>query len=70
MSEKWIYWLKEVGTEHNDIIGKKCANLGELTRGGFRVPPGFALGVGAYDRFMNETEATRSSPEIFGILQG
>lgn len=58
MSEKWIYWLKEVGTEHNDIIGKKCANLGELIRGGFRVPPGFALGVGAYDRFMNETEAT------------
>lgn len=58
MSGKWIYWLKEVGTEHNDIIGKKCANLGELTRGGFRVPPGFALGVGAYDRFMNETDAT------------
>jgi pyruvate, water dikinase len=58
MSEKWIFWLKEVGTEHNDIIGKKCANLGELTKGGFRVPPGFALGVGAYDRFMNETDAT------------
>ena len=55
MSEQWIYWLKEVGAEHNDIIGKKCANLGELTRGGFRVPPGFALGVGAYDRFMKET---------------
>lgn len=58
MSEKWIYGLKEVGTEHNDIIGKKCANLGELTRGGFRVPPGFALGVGAYERFLNETETT------------
>ncbi len=57
MSEQWIYWLKEVGTEHNDIIGKKCANLGELTREGFRVPPGFALGVGAYDRFMKETGA-------------
>jgi pyruvate, water dikinase len=58
MSEQWIYWLKEVGVEHNDIIGKKCANLGELTRGGFRVPPGFALGVGAYDRFMKETGAS------------
>ncbi len=58
MSEKWIYWLKELGIEHNDIVGKKCANLGELTRGGFRVPPGFALGVDAYDRFLNETGAS------------
>ena len=59
MAEKWIYWLKEVGQEHNDIVGKKCANLGELTRAGFHVPPGFALGVDAYNRFMNETEATK-----------
>ncbi|OGP96070.1 MAG: hypothetical protein A2157_18950 [Deltaproteobacteria bacterium RBG_16_47_11] len=58
MPEKWIYWLKEVGTEHNHIVGKKCANLGELTRAGFHVPPGYALGVEAYSRFMKETEAT------------
>jgi pyruvate,water dikinase len=58
MAEKWIYWLKELGTEHNNIVGKKCANLGELTKAGFHVPPGFALGVGAYDRFMKETEVT------------
>jgi len=63
MPEKWIYWLKEVGTQHNDLVGKKCANLGELTRAGFQVPPGFALSVKAYDRFMKETEATR-------VLQG
>ncbi len=58
MPEKWIYWLREVGAEHNDIVGKKCANLGELTKAGFRVPPGYALGIEAYHRFMNETEAT------------
>jgi pyruvate,water dikinase len=58
MAEKWIYWLRELGTEHNDVVGKKCANLGELTKAGFHVPPGFALGVGAYDRFMKETEVT------------
>ncbi len=58
MAEKWIYWLREVGTEHNNIVGKKCANLGELTKAGFHVPPGFALSVHAYDRFMKETEAT------------
>jgi pyruvate,water dikinase len=58
MAEKWIYWLKEVGAEHNNIVGKKCANLGELTKAGFRVPPGYALGVEAYKRFMKETEVT------------
>lgn len=58
MAEKWIYWLNELGQEHNSIVGKKCANLGELTKAGFRVPPGFALGVEAYKRFMEETEAT------------
>lgn len=57
MPEKWIYWLKELGTNDNNIVGKKCANLGELTKAGFHVPPGFALGVAAYDRFMGETKA-------------
>jgi pyruvate, water dikinase len=40
MPEQWIYWLKEVCKDHNDLVGKKCANLGELTKGGFHVPPG------------------------------
>ena len=29
-----------------------------MTKAGFHVPPGFALGVEAYERFMKETEAT------------
>ncbi len=58
MPEKWIYWLKELGQENNDIVGKKCANLGEMMKGGFNVPPGYALSVEAYKRFMNETPAT------------
>jgi pyruvate,water dikinase len=57
MEEKWIYWLEEVCQEHNNIVGKKCANLGELTKAGFRVPPGYALSVEAYSRFMNESGA-------------
>ena len=57
MAEKWIYWLEEVCQEHNNLVGKKCANLGELTKAGFRVPPGYALSVDAYTRFMNESGA-------------
>jgi pyruvate,water dikinase len=58
MSPQWIYRLNELCKDDNDIVGKKCANLGELTRGGFHVPPGYALSVTAYERFMKETPAT------------
>lgn len=53
--KNYILNLKDIRKEDNDIVGKKCANLGELTYAGFRVPPGFALTVNAYSRFMKET---------------
>ncbi len=52
---KEIYWLDELSKEHNEIVGKKCANLGELTKIGLRVPSGFALSVKAYEHFMEAT---------------
>ena len=57
MSNGWICWFEEVGKEQNDVVGKKCANLGELTRLGLPVPPGFALSLEAYTMFMNATGA-------------
>jgi pyruvate,water dikinase len=57
MMNKWIYDFEELGKEHNDIVGKKCANLGEMTQAGFRVPPGFALSLEAYRQFMEKTGA-------------
>lgn len=59
VSGKWIYWLDEVTKELSEVVGKKCANLGEMTRAGFKVPCGFALSLEAYDRFMNESGALR-----------
>jgi pyruvate, water dikinase len=56
-TEKWVYRFDEVGSEHNDIVGKKCAQLGEMTRAGFRVPPGYALSVEAYKIFMTKSGA-------------
>jgi len=55
--KKWVLWLEELGQEHNDLVGKKCANLGEMTKMGLRVPPGFALSVEAYRDFMSMTGA-------------
>ena len=54
-TEKLIYWFEEIGKEHNDIVGKKCANLGVMIQMGMPVPPGFAICIEAYKRFIEET---------------
>ena len=53
--ERLIYRFEELGQSDSEKAGKKCANLGELTQAGFRVPPGFAVALEAYTRFMTET---------------
>ena len=57
MADKWIYWFEELRSEHNDLVGKKCANLGEMVHLGMRVPPGFAISVDGYEKFMEKTGA-------------
>ena len=63
MSRKWIFWLEELGREHSDQVGKKCANLGEMIRMGLKVPDGFALSVEAYTDFMEMTGAIHKIQE-------
>lgn len=55
MTAKWLYWFDELGTGDIQLVGKKCANLGEMTKARVAVPPGFALSLHAYQRFMRET---------------
>lgn len=57
MPLKSIYWFDELGKEFNDKVGKKCANLGEMTKRGMRVPPGFALTLDVYQNFMEKSNA-------------
>ncbi|MBN2031657.1 MAG: PEP/pyruvate-binding domain-containing protein [Deltaproteobacteria bacterium] len=68
-----IYWFEELGREHNDMVGKKCANLGQMTRMGLAVPPGFALSIPIYEKFIHETgvdEKMASYVESLGELKG
>ena len=65
MSKKWIAWFEELGQEHCELVGKKCANLGEMTGIGLRVPPGFALTLNAYESFM---ELSGAGEEIRAYL--
>lgn len=55
MAKKWIYALEELGQEHLELVGRKCANLGEMTKLGMRVPPGFAISVDGFEKYMQET---------------
>jgi pyruvate,water dikinase len=53
--ERVVFGFDELRQEDAERVGKKCANLGELTFAGFRVPPGYAVSLEGYARFMGET---------------
>ncbi len=69
-SKRSVYGLHELGKEHNTLVGKKCAHLGELTKAGFPVPKGFALTLDAYDIFLNETGAAEELKKHFASFEG
>lgn len=68
MDEKYLYWLNELGQEHGDMVGRKCANLGEIAKIGLPAPPGFALSVQAYVKFMSETNAIKEIKEYLATF--
>ena len=57
--EQWIYRFDELDTACNDLVGKKCANLGEMSKLGMRVPYGFAISVQGFEEIMNLTGLAR-----------
>ena len=70
---KLIFRFEELGQEHNNLVGKKCANLGEMTRMGLPVPPGFAISIEVYRKFAEETggaEETSRYVSSLGELKG
>jgi pyruvate,water dikinase len=67
MSTDYIFRIEELGQEFNSLVGKKCANLGEMAKIGLRVPPGFSLSLEAYKHFMSDTGADQ---DIDGYLEG
>ncbi len=54
-TDKIILWLEELSKDDTPIAGGKGANLGELSRAGVPVPPGFVVSAKAYRRFISET---------------
>src|SRR5712691_8836231 len=55
-SDAIVVWLEDVRKGDIQLVGGKCANLGELTAKGVTVPPGFAVTADAFRRFLEETK--------------
>lgn len=67
--ERLVFWINELNKSDVQLVGKKCANLGELYNGGFPVPFGFALSMRAYEKFLTETGAERELRAYFSSFQ-
>lgn len=55
--KKMVFWVTEIDEKDNEVVGKKCANLGQMARLGLQVPPCFMISIEACRRFMHETGA-------------
>jgi pyruvate,water dikinase len=53
--DRYVISFEELGTDEYKVVGKKCANLGEMVRIGMPVPSGFALTIECHRRFFYET---------------
>ena len=67
MNNTFVLWFDEVTKEDVGTVGGKGANLGEMTRAGFPVPPGFIITAEAYYHYLTENNLNE---EIQNILKG
>ena len=51
----FILPFERIGSEDCPLVGGKCASLGEMTRAGVAVPPGFAVTTDAYRAMLDES---------------
>src|SRR5690606_32762522 len=52
-----VAWFKDVGIADRPTVGGKGGSLGELTRAGIAVPPGFVVTTQAFELFLEALEA-------------
>jgi pyruvate,water dikinase len=65
-----IRWFDEIGRDDLASVGGKAANLGELTRAGLPVPPGFVITAAAYLDAMEAGGVRRQLQELLERLDG
>lgn len=60
-----ILWFDQISAQDIERVGGKGANLGEMTRAGLPVPPGFCITSDVYRRIIGEAGVW---PQIDGLL--
>lgn len=68
MVKKFVVWFKDVDREDVGTVGGKGANLGEMTKAGFPVPPGFIVTAQAYFQFLSENKLQEKMKDILENL--
>lgn len=65
-----VVWFADLSAGDAAVAGGKGANLGELTRAGLPVPPGFVVTAGAYLAFPDQAEKVAALPvDGVGLLR-
>ncbi|MBE0480863.1 MAG: hypothetical protein IBX68_07780 [Dehalococcoidia bacterium] len=54
-NRRGLVWFEEIDKKDLPLVGGKGANLGELSRAGIPVPPGFIVTTESYLHFLEET---------------
>jgi pyruvate,water dikinase len=65
MTKGFILWFDNVGRDDSNLVGAKCANLGEMVSIGVPVPPGFAVTTRGFQGFLEETGADEKMQDVF-----
>ncbi len=68
MAKKLLVWFEDVDKEDIALVGGKGANLGEMTKVGFPVPPGFIVTSTAYREFIKENNLEIKIRHLLGSL--
>jgi pyruvate, water dikinase len=55
-SSEIIGWFADIGLSDRPTVGGKGGSLGEMTRAGIPVPPGFVVRTAAFERFLGALE--------------
>lgn len=69
MAKKLLVWFDEVDHEDIALVGGKGANLGEMTKAGFPVPPGFIITSIAYQKFLQENNLEQKIQHLLGLVE-
>jgi pyruvate,water dikinase len=63
-----VRWFEQLDRSSVAEAGGKGANLGEMTRAGLPVPPGFVLTAAAFDRFREAGDLGRQIDDVLSAL--